>query len=92
MTAGAQNFNNSSSQKCLQISKIIQSGGDSFYEDIPGTPTIVRTDDDTVRSDAELKILLKVGMTLHALVALDEILMLGYLMFSPSWVLKNIFP
>ena len=74
----AQNFNNSFSQKCYQISKIIQSSGGSFDKERPGTSTMVRTDDDTVCSVTKLKTLFTVGVTLHDLAALDEILILGY--------------
>ena len=92
MTAGAHNFNKSFSQKCLQISKIIQSSGGSFDKERPGTPPMVRTGDDAVCSVTKLKTLLTIGMTLHDLAALDEILILDYVMFSLSWVFKNMFP
>ena len=54
-----------------------------------GTPTMAKTYDDTVRSDTELKISHTAGMSLHALVVLDEILKLaGYSKFSSRWVSK----
>ena len=88
----AQNFNYSFIEKHLQISKIIQSSGGSFDKERPGTPPMVRTGDDTVCSVTKLNTLLTVGMTLRDLVALDGILILGYLIFSLSWVFKNLFP
>ena len=51
---------------------------------------MIKTYDDTVRSDTEWKILHTAGMSLHALVVLDEILKLaGYSKFSSRWVSKS---
>ena len=55
-----------------------------------GTPTMAKKYDDVVRSDTEWKILQPAGMSLHALVVLDEILKLaGYSKFSSRWVSKS---